>query len=201
MKNSKNILDDKTMVADAAKQNKKIEDMLKKSEEIIATNNLKAINEYLSQLKELGGMLPKAQLKKIADNLAVNITDDLGDIAFFIKLYGQYGAISPKIVKRIMLQYNKAQEAEFLAYFADMVSGMSDADLDKLIAETSTSNPKLNEMCKRIKKRRESTQMVRHVEQQVLPMFDAPVAKKKATKKKAKKAEELEEEAEITLTK
>lgn len=200
MKNSKNVLDDKAFVADAAKQNKKIEEMMAKSAEVIATNDLKAINQYLSELKELGGMLPKAQLKKVADNLAVNITDDLGDIAFFIKLYGQYGAISPKIVKRIMLQYNKAQEAEFLSYFADMVSGMSDEDLDKLIKETE-NNPKLNEICKRIKKRRMSTKMVRHVEQQVLPAFDLPVVKKKATKKKAKKTEELADEEEMALTK
>lgn len=200
MKNSKNILDDKAMVADAAKQNKKINELLAKGDQIVATNDLKAINAYLSELKELGGMLPKAQLKKVADNLAVNITDDLGDIAFFVKLYGQYGAISPKIIKRIMLQYNKAQEAEFLAYFADMVSGMSDEDLDKLIKETA-NNPKLNDICKRIKKRRMSTQMVRHVEQQILPAFEMPVVKKKATKKKAKKAEEIEQEEEITLTK
>lgn len=200
MKNSKNILDEKAMVADAAKQNKKIEELLKKGDAIIASNDLKAINDYLSELKELGGMLKKEQLKKVADNLSVNITDDLSDITFFIKLYGQYGAISPKLIKRIMLQYNKAQEAEFLAYFADMVSGMSDADLDRLIKETQ-NNPKLNEICKRIKQRRLSTQMVRHVEQQVIPAFDMPTVKKKTTKKKSKQTQELEQEEEMTLTK
>ncbi len=197
MKSTKNVLDNKAMVADADKQNKKINDMLKKADEVIASNNLKQINEYLSSLKELGGMLSKQELKKVADNLSVNITDDLSDIAFFIKLYGQYGAISSKLIKRIMLQYNKASEAEFLTYFADMVSGMNDDDLDRLIAETQ-NNPKLNDVCKRIKKRRASTQMVNHVEQQMLPAFDAPVVTTKRTKKR--KAEK-EDEAEIALVK
>lgn len=182
MKTTKNELDQQTLVADSDKQNKKIADMLLQADEIVASNDLSKINAYLSELKEAGGMLPKAKLKRVADNLALNVTDELDDITFFIKLYGQYGAISPKLIKRIMLQYNKASEAEFLAYFADMVSGMSDSDLERLISETE-ANPKLNAICKRIKKRRKASQMVVHIENQMLPAFDAPAKAKKRTKK------------------
>ena len=197
MKSTKNELDQQTLVADADKQNKKIAEMLEQADAVIASNDLVKINAYLSELKEMGGMLPKAKLKKIADNLALNVTDELDDITFFIKLYGQYGAISPKLIKRIMLQYNKASEAEFLTYFADMVSGMSDADLDRLISETS-ANPKLNAICKRIKKRRKASQMVVHVENQMLPAFDLPAAPKKKAKKSKSKKDEDEDEATLT---
>ena len=81
-----------------------------------------------------------------------------------------------------MLQYNKASEAEFLAYFADMVSGMSDSDLDRLISETE-QNPKLNAICKRIKKRRKASKMVAHIENQNLIAFDLPAQTKKKTRK------------------
>ena len=203
MKSTKNVLDNETMVAEATEQNKKIADMLARGDEVVASNNLKEINEYLSTLKEMGGMLPKSQLKHIADGLAINVTDDLSDITYFIKLYGQYGAISPKLIKRIMIQYNKASEAEFLTYFADMVSGMTDADLDRLIAESET-NPKLTAVCKRIKKRRQATQTVSFVEMQRLEAYDVPAAKKANKKRKAKaKAKEDEEtlEDEATLAK
>lgn len=194
MKSTKNTLDQQTLVAEADKQNKKIAEMLAKADEVVASNNLAQINAYLSELKEMGGMLPKTKLKKIADNLALNVTDELDDISFFIKLYGQYGAISPKLIKRIMLQYNKASEAEFLAYFADMVSGMSDADLDRLIAETE-KNPKLNAICKRIKKRRKASQTVAFMETQMLPAFDVPAKKAKKTKKAKKENVAADEEA------
>ena len=183
MKSTKNELDNQTLVADANKQNQKIDEMLAKADVVVASNDLGQINQYLSELKEMGGMLPKAKLKRIADNLALYVTDDLDDITFFIKLYGQYGAISPKLIKRIMLQYNKASEAEFLAYFADMVSGMSDSDLERLIAETS-NNPKLNAICKRIKKRRQASQTVAQIQTQMLQAFDVPTPTKKRAKKK-----------------
>lgn len=184
MESSKQVLDDKAMIANAEKQNQKIVELLAQAEQIVATNDLKQINQYLSDLKEAGGMLPKTKLKKIADNLAVNMTDDLDDVAFFVKNYGQFGAISSKLIKRIMLQFNKASEAEFLTYFADMVSGMSDADLERLVAETE-GNPKLNTVCQRIKKRRKSTQTVHEMEIHNLQAFDAPVVKHKASKKQS----------------
>lgn len=184
MESSKQVLDDKAMIANAEKQNQKIAELLAQAEQIVATNDLKQINQYLSDLKEAGGMLPKTKLKKIADNLAVNMTDDLDDVAFFVKNYGQFGAISSKLIKRIMLQFNKASEAEFLTYFADMVSGMSDADLERLVAETE-GNPKLNTVCQRIKKRRKSTQTVHEMEIHNLQAFDAPVVKHKASKKQS----------------
>ncbi len=184
MESSKQVLDDKAMIANAEKQNQKIAELLAQAEQIVATNDLKQINQYLSDLKEAGGMLTKTKLKKIADNLAVNMTDDLDDVAFFVKNYGQFGAISSKLIKRIMLQFNKASEAEFLTYFADMVSGMSDADLERLVAETE-GNPKLNTVCQRIKKRRKSTQTVHEMEIHNLQAFDAPVVKHKASKKQS----------------
>ena len=184
MESSKQVLDDKAMIANAEKQNQKIAELLAQAEQIVATNDLKQINQYLSDLKEAGGMLPKTKLKKIADNLAVNMADDLDDVAFFVKNYGQFGAISSKLIKRIMLQFNKASEAEFLTYFADMVSGMSDADLERLVAETE-GNPKLNTVCQRIKKRRKSTQTVHEMEIHNLQAFDAPVVKHKASKKQS----------------
>ena len=184
MESSKQVLDDKAMIANAEKQNQKIAELLAQAEQIVATNDLKQINQYLSDLKEAGGMLPKTKLKKIADNLAVNMTDDLDDVAFFVKNYGQFGAISSKLIKRIMLQFNKASEAEFLTYFADMVSGMSDADLERLVAETE-GNPKLNTVCQRIKKRRKSTQTVHEMEIHNLQAFDAPVVKHKESKKQS----------------
>lgn len=184
MESSKQVLDDKAMIANAEKQNQKIAELLAQAEQIVATNDLKQINQYLSDLKEAGGMLPKTKLKKIADNLAVNMTDDLDDVAFFVKNYGQFGAISSKLIKRIMLQFNKASEAKFLTYFADMVSGMSDADLERLVAETE-GNPKLNAVCQRIKKRRKSTQTVHEMEIHNLQAFDAPVVKHKASKKQS----------------
>ena len=198
MKSTKNVLNKELLVEDAGKQNQKIAEMLEQADAIIATNNLSSINEYLSALKELGGMLPKSKLKKVADNLALNVTDDLTDITFFIKLYGQYGAISPKLIKRIMLQYNKASEAEFLSYFADMVSGMSDADLERLIAETE-NNPKLNAICKRIQKRRKASQMVVHIENQMLPAFELEAPAKKRTKKAKAAEEKAEVEEQATL--
>lgn len=188
MENTKQVLDSKAMIVDANKQNEKIAEMLTKADQIIATNDLKQINTYLSELKEAGGMLPKTKLKKIADNLSVNMTDDLGDIAFFVKNYGEFGAISSKLIKRIMIQYNKASEAEFMTYFADMVSGMSDSDLDKLIAETK-GNPKLNAICQRIKKRRMATQAVHDIEMHNLQTFEAPKIKR-ITQKKATKQDE-----------
>ena len=184
MESSKQVLDDKAMIANAEKQNQKIAELLAQAEQIVATNDLKQINQYLSDLKEAGGMLPKTKLKKIADNLAVNMTDDLDDVAFIVKNYGQFGATSSKLIKRIMLQFNKASEAEFLTYFADMVSGMSDADLERLVAETE-GNPKLNTVCQRIKKRRKSTQTVHEMEIHNLQAFDAPVVKHKASKKQS----------------
>ena len=184
MESSKQVLDDKAMIANAEKQNQKIAELLAQAEQIVATNDLKQINQYLSDLKEAGGMLTKTKLKKIADNLAVNMTDDLDDVAFFVKNYGQFGAISSKLIKRIMLQFNKASEAEFLTYFADMVSGMSDADLERLVAETE-GNPKLNTVCQRIKKRRKSTQTVHEMEIHNLQAFDAPVVKHKESKKQS----------------
>ena len=201
MKSTKNELNQQAFVAEADKQNKKIAALLSQADAIVASNDLSKINPYLSELKEVGGMLPKTKLKKIADNLALNVTDELDDITFFIKLYGQYGAISPKLIKRIMLQYNKASEAEFLAYFADMVSGMSDADLERLISETQ-ANPKLNAICKRIKKRRKASQMVSHMEVQMVPAFDVPTKQivKKAKKSKKKEDEDEDEDAKV-LTK
>lgn len=54
MESSKQVLDDKAMIANAEKQNQKIAELLAQAEQIVATNDLKQINQYLSDLKEIG---------------------------------------------------------------------------------------------------------------------------------------------------